>query len=78
MQTVHIGVAERRDIVVRLLDEQFNPVAAWQLRNTFPVALEWSALDGQSSHVLIETLRLAVEGVQVQIGNPLKKQNRCR
>jgi phage tail-like protein len=67
MQTVQIGVAERRDITVRLLDEQFNPVAAWQLRNTFPVLLEWSMLDAHSSTVLIETLRLAVEGVQVQI-----------
>jgi phage tail-like protein len=69
MQTVHIGVAERRDIVVRLLDDQFNPVASWQLHNCFPVLLEWSLLDAQSSSVLIESLHLAVEGVQVQIGN---------
>lgn len=68
MQTVHIGEAERRDVVVKLLDAQFNPVAVWQLRNTFPVALEWSVFDAQSSSVMIETLRLAVEGVQVQIG----------
>ena len=68
LQTVQVGVAERRDVVVRLLDAQFNPVAVWQLRNTFPVALDWSVLDGQSSNVMIETLRLAVEGVQLQIG----------
>jgi phage tail-like protein len=69
MQTVHIGLAERRDVAVRLLDAQFNPVASWLLRNCFPVALEWSVLDAQSSTVLIESLRLAVEDVQVQIGN---------
>jgi phage tail-like protein len=69
MQTVHIGLAERRDVVVRLLDAQFNPVASWLLRNCFPVALEWSVLDAQSSNVLIECLRLAVEDVRVEIGN---------
>jgi phage tail-like protein len=66
MQTVHIGVAERRDITVRLLDAQFQPVLAWRLRNTFPVVLEWSMLDAQNSSVLIETLRLAVEGVTLE------------
>jgi len=66
MQTVHIGQAERRDVVVRLLDAQFNPVVSWLLRNCFPVALEWSVLDAQSSSVLIESLCLAVEEVQVQ------------
>ena len=69
MQTVHIGQAERRDVLVRLLDAQFNPVASWLLRNCFPVALEWSVLDAQSGAVLIESLRLAVEEVQVLIGN---------
>jgi phage tail-like protein len=65
MQAVNIGAAERRDVAVRLLDAQFNPVAVWHLRNAFPVALDWSVLDAQSSQVMIETLRLAVEIVQV-------------
>jgi phage tail-like protein len=65
MQQVHIGVAERRDVVVRLLDAQFQPTVSWVLRNAFPVALEWSMLDAQNSGVLIESLRLAVEGVDV-------------
>ena len=69
MQTVHIGQAERRDVLVRLLDAQFNPVASWQLRNCFPVVLDWSVLDAHNSSVLIETLRLAVEDVQVHVGD---------
>ena len=66
MQTVNVGAAERRDVVVRLLDAKFDPVAVWTLRNAFPVALDWSVLDAQSSSVMIETLRLAVESVQLK------------
>jgi len=60
------GPAERRDIRVSLLDAQHQPTLTWRLRNTFPVALEWSVLDAQSSGVLIETLRLAVETMDVE------------
>ena len=38
----------------------------WKLRNAFPSALQWSMLDAQNSTVLIETLRLAVESVDVE------------
>lgn len=65
LNTVHFGTAERRDITVSLLDEQHQPTLTWRLRNTFPVALEWSPLEAQASAVLIETLRLSVEAVDV-------------
>ncbi len=66
MNTVHFGLAERRDIVVNLLNEQHQPTMTWRLRNTFPVGLEWSPLDAQCSGVLIETLRLSVESMDLQ------------
>ena len=60
------GPAERRDLRVSLLDAQHQPTMSWRLRNCFPVLLEWSVLDAQSSNVLIETLRLAVETMEVE------------
>ncbi len=66
MNAASTGPAERRDIMVTLLDSQHQPAMAWRLRNTFPVALEWSVLDAQCSTVLIETLRLAVEAMEVE------------
>ncbi len=65
MNTVHFGLAERRDLVVSLLNQQHEPTLSWRLRNTFPVGLEWSPLDAQGSSVLIETLRLSVEGLDI-------------
>lgn len=66
INTAGVGTVERRDVVVKLLDAQHQPTMVWRLRSCFPVALEWSTLDAQSSSVLIETLRLSVEAVEVE------------
>lgn len=65
LDTAHVGTVERRDVVVKLLDEQHAPAMVWRLRRCFPVGLDWSPLDALHSQVLIETLRLAVESVEV-------------
>jgi phage tail-like protein len=65
LNTANVGAVERRDVVVSLLGEDHAPRLSWRLRNTFPVALDWSPLDAQHSQVLIETLRLAVESMDV-------------
>jgi phage tail-like protein len=64
--TAGVGGVERRDMVVKLLDAKHQPTMVWHLRNTFPVALKWSVLDAQSSSVLIETLRLSAEAMEVE------------
>lgn len=66
MSTIAVGTAQRRDVVVRLLDASHAPVMIWKLRNCFPVKLAWSPLDGDCSAVLIETLTLAVETMSVE------------
>jgi len=66
LNTIGGGKVERRDVIVRLLNQAHEPVLVWKLRNCFPSALQWSILDAQQGGVLIETLRLAVEGVEVE------------
>ncbi len=66
LNTAQVGTVERRDLVVKLLDASHQPVLVWHLRNTFPVALEWSVLDAQLSAVQIERLRISVESMDVQ------------
>ena len=66
LSTANVGTVERRDIVVKLLDASHQPVLVWQLRNAFPVALEWSVLDAQQGAVLVERLRITVESMDVQ------------
>lgn len=65
VNTAQTGSVERRDVTVQLLDASHQPVFAWRLQRAFPRALSWSVLDAQASAVLIESLALAVERVEV-------------
>lgn len=65
LSTARVGNVERRDVIVSLLDDEHAPTLRWRLRRCFPIVLEWAPLDAQHSQVLIETLRLAVEAVDV-------------
>lgn len=66
MSTAQGGGQARRNVAITLLDGTHQPVRAWRLRNAVPVALEWSPLDATLRSVLVETLRLAVEGLTVE------------
>lgn len=64
--TVARNSAERRDIVISLLNESHEPVINWKVRNAFPVKLTWSDLKASASEVVIETLEIANEGITVE------------
>lgn len=64
-KTVRDGVVERRDVTITLLDEARNPVQQWRLRNAWPAKYEPSGLKAKGNEVLIETLELAVESIDV-------------
>jgi len=57
-------VAERHDLVIRLLDERSEPVMSWKVKNAVLVKIEGPLLDGSGNNVAIESLELAHEGVE--------------
>jgi phage tail-like protein len=65
-RTVENGQTERRTVVVVLLDEARNPVKRWTLLNAWPVRYESPVLHAEGRDVAIETLELAVEGMQIE------------
>ena len=64
-KSVRDGQIARRDVVITLLDEQRQPVHRWQLRNAWPVKLDYSRLDARGNEVVIESLELAHEGFEI-------------
>jgi phage tail-like protein len=56
---------ERRDIVIKLLDEEHKPVFTWVAKNAFPVRYSGPALNARSNEVAMEELELAHEGLKV-------------
>jgi phage tail-like protein len=59
------GNLSRRDVTVTLLDETRNPVQTWRFRGAWPTKYESSDLNAKGNEVLIETLELAVESIDL-------------
>lgn len=60
------GNLSRRDVTIALLDEKRDPVLQWRLRNAWPVKIEPSDLNAKGNEVVVETLELAVESIEVE------------
>lgn len=55
-------VQERRDVVIKLLNEKHEPVISWRAIRCFPVKVQASDLKSDGNEVAIETIELAHEG----------------
>lgn len=53
---------QRRDVVVRLMNEKHEPVAVWKAARCFPVKVTAPDLKSDANEVAIETMEIAHEG----------------
>jgi phage tail-like protein len=67
MKTINLNQAERRDIVIKLLNENHEPVMIWKASNAFPVKLTGPVLKANANEVAIEELELAHEGLSIEV-----------
>jgi phage tail-like protein len=65
INTINLNKAERRDIVISLLDETHAPVVTWKAKNAFPIKVQASDLKSDGNEVAIETIELAHEGLSL-------------
>ena len=61
-----LGQADRRNVTIRLLDEDRNDVFTWRLTRAWPVKYVVPSLSATSSDVAIEELVLTCEGIDVE------------
>ena len=61
------GRVERRDILVKILNEENEPVAVWKMQNCWPTKYSGSVLKAKDSGIVIETLEIATEQVDVEL-----------
>lgn len=59
------AAAFRRDILIKLLDEEHKPVITWALIKAWPCKVEYGNLKADSNEILIETLELVHEGLSI-------------
>lgn len=65
LSTVNMDKVEKRDLIIKLLDESHEPVVVWKLMNAFPVKLEWSDLKALTSEIVMESLDVVFESMTV-------------
>ena len=56
-----------RNVVVRLLDGAGQLVLTWRFRNAFPAVYRLSPLDATASDLVIETVELAFDSMDVEV-----------
>lgn len=66
MNTVQGGQAERRNVIIRLLNERHQPVRVWKLHNAWPCKIQSSDLRAAANEIAIESIELAHEGLTVE------------
>jgi phage tail-like protein len=55
----------RRDVTIKLLDEEHKPVITWALSKAWPCKVEYADLNADSNEILIETMELVHEGLWI-------------
>jgi phage tail-like protein len=65
-KTVRDGNLDRRNVEILLLDAEHNAVRRWLIRGAWPVAYESSPLHAQGNEVVVETLELACERLDIE------------
>jgi phage tail-like protein len=58
-------VENRRDVVVRLLNEKHEPVAAWKAVRCFPVKITAAELKSDANEIAVEQMEVAHEGLSL-------------
>lgn len=69
LSEIQLNKVTRRDVTIKLLDEQHQPVVTWKVRGAFPIKVQSTDLKADGNEVAIETLELAHEGLTIQNGD---------
>jgi phage tail-like protein len=64
-QVANERVENRRDIVIRLLNEKHVPVAAWSAIRCFPVKVTAPDLKSDANEIAVESIEIAHEGLKL-------------
>lgn len=63
INSTRINQIEKKDIKVRLTDEEGNAVVSWTVVNAFPTKLDAPTFDANSNDVAIESLELMADNL---------------
>ncbi|HLP54205.1 MAG TPA: phage tail protein [Fluviicola sp.] len=66
--SVKLNTIERRDVTIKLLNEEHAPVVTWKVKNAWPTKIQSTDLKADGNEVAIESMELVHEGLSIQHG----------
>src|SRR4051812_2112525 len=66
ISTVQINQVEKKDVFIRLCDENGAAVISWKVGNAFPTKLDAPTFDANSNDAAIESMELAADYVSIE------------
>jgi phage tail-like protein len=64
--STQLHLVDKKDIFVRLCDENGDPVITWKVINAFPTKLDAPTFDAKSNDVAIESMELTADSVTIE------------
>ena len=53
-------------MIIKLLDEEHNPVVIWSVKNAWPTKIDAPSLKADGNEVAIESIEIAHEGIKIE------------
>ncbi len=66
ISSTQINQVDKRDIYVRLCDENGEAVISWKVTNAFPTKLDAPSFDANSNDVAVESMELMGDSISVE------------
>jgi phage tail-like protein len=66
INSIQINQVDKKDIFVRLCDEQGAAVISWKVINAFPTKLDAPTFDANSNDAAIESMELTGDGIFIE------------
>jgi phage tail-like protein len=66
LNEIKLNKPERRDITIKLLNEEHNPVMVWKVVNAWPSKITSPDLKATGNEVAIEQLEIVHEGISIE------------
>ena len=66
LSKIKLNTAERRDIVISLLDEEHQPVMTWKVLNAWPTKITSPDLKANGNEAAMEGIEIAHEGLVIE------------
>ena len=66
LNKTQLNKPDRRDIIIKLLNDEHAPVMTWKVHNAWPTKISAPDLKANGNEAAIESLELAHEGVQIE------------